>query len=135
MCISLNTFLTMCNKQDTCHDLDCVLQMMYWANYCYFVCSLHNWSSNLSTPVTACNTMRSLSRCLTLYGFSSFWCTRTGKILPSRLLTRNLLEPRDDVILAGPTQGCDTIFLVVVKAPCWGLWIITKSPVCKSAAV
>ena len=125
----------MCNKQDTCHDLDCFLQMMYLTNYCCFVCSLSNWSSNSSTPITACNTMRSLSRCLTWYSFSSLQWTRTSKILPSRLLTKNLLEPRDDVILAGPIQGHDTVFLVVVKAPLWGQWIITKSPVCKSAAI
>ena len=40
----------MCNKQDTCYNLDCVLQMMYLTNYFCFVCSLCNWSSNSSTP-------------------------------------------------------------------------------------
>ena len=118
--VSLNTFLTKHKQYDTCCDLDSFLQMMYLTNYCCFVCSWCNWSSNSSTPATACSTVRSLSRCLAWYGFSSFPCTRTGKILPSRSLTKNLLELRDDVILAGPTHGCDTVFLVVVKAPHWG---------------
>ncbi len=100
--ITLKRFASMCKLDNTCCNLDCLLLMKHLANHCCTVCSLHNWSSNSSTLATAWSTVRSLSICLPWYGLSSLQCTRTGKILPSRSLTRNLLEPRDNVILVGP---------------------------------